>query len=65
MCVGGGVRPKAMRTPTAYLVIREQMLKPVLAGICHPQPSRLPKTSVLIFLEDANAPPRPDLFQEA
>jgi hypothetical protein len=37
------IEPKAMRTLSAYLIIREQVLKPVLAGVCHPKIGRPPK----------------------
>ena len=39
------VRPSGIRTLAALLILREKVLKPVLAGICRPKRGRLQRTS--------------------
>ena len=37
------VRRPAIRTLVAFLILREQVIKPVLAGVCRPKRGRPPK----------------------
>ena len=38
-----GVRRAGIRTLAALLILREQVIKPVLAGVCRPKRGRPPK----------------------
>jgi hypothetical protein len=37
------VRRPGIKTLAELLILREKVLKPVLAGVCRPKPGRLPK----------------------